>query len=68
MSKENIANALKNPELRRDLGLESPAGQSLEELTQDESARINGGADVQPETSPTCIGIGITVLSILFCP
>jgi type 2 lantibiotic (TIGR03893 family) len=67
MSKENIANALKNPELRRDLGLESPAGQSLEELGHDELARINGGADVQPETSPACVTVGIT-LSLAFCP
>ncbi|MFG6113701.1 lichenicidin A2 family type 2 lantibiotic [Halobacillus sp. MO56] len=67
MNRTQIAKALKNPELRTKLGVESPAGETLGELNKDELSRINGGSDVQPETSPTCVTIGIT-LSLAYCP
>ncbi|MFG6113702.1 lichenicidin A2 family type 2 lantibiotic [Halobacillus sp. MO56] len=67
MSRKQMAEALKNPEIRTKLGVESPAGETLGELSKDELSRVNGGSDVQPETSPTCVTIGITI-SLAYCP
>lgn len=67
MSSKLMAEALKNPELRTKMGIQSPAGETLEELNKDELSGINGGSDVQLMTSPGCVTIGIT-LSLAFCP
>ncbi|MNH92255.1 hypothetical protein D3C73_448310 [compost metagenome] len=53
------------------LKLDNPAGEALVELSNDELMRVQGGADVQPETTPVCgffIGAGIgAILSVFKC-
>ncbi|MBJ8024284.1 mersacidin family lantibiotic, partial [Bacillus cereus] len=45
-----------------------PSGKALNELSEEELAEIQGASDVQPETTPLCVGviIGITA-SIKIC-
>ncbi|WP_025692287.1 mersacidin family lantibiotic [Paenibacillus zanthoxyli] len=53
------------------LNTEDPAGAPLVELSHDELIRVQGGADVQPETTPLCgffIGVGVgVILSVAKC-
>lgn len=53
------------------LEMESPAGEALVELSNEELMRVHGGADVQPETTPLCgffVGVGIgVILSVAKC-
>ncbi|PGH67454.1 type 2 lantibiotic, partial [Bacillus thuringiensis] len=45
-----------------------PSGKALNELSEEELAEIQGASDVQPETTPLCVGviIGLTT-SIKIC-
>ncbi|MCW9134382.1 lichenicidin A2 family type 2 lantibiotic [Bacillus paramycoides] len=62
MSKEQMIEALKNPEARKKLGeVEHPSGKPLNELTLEELAEIQGAGDVQPESSPLCVATVVTV-------
>ncbi|OOL08865.1 hypothetical protein BHL37_28085 [Bacillus cereus] len=71
MSKEQMIEALKDPEARKKLGeVEHPSGKPLNELTLEELAEVQGAGDVGPETTPACIiagGIGGYYLSKAFC-
>lgn len=62
MSKEEKIQALKNPEVRGDV--ENPAGKTLNELSSEELAGIQGASDVNPETTPLCIwaSVGATII------
>ncbi|HBU84667.1 mersacidin family lantibiotic [Paenibacillus sp. UMB7766-LJ446] len=55
----------------RFLETQSPVGETLVELSQEELMRVHGGADVQPETTPLCgflVGVGIgVILSVTSC-
>jgi type 2 lantibiotic (TIGR03893 family) len=53
MSKEAMIQSWKNPELRRDLSVNHPAGQAFGELSKEDMMKIQGAGDVQPETTPT---------------
>ncbi|MCM3773835.1 mersacidin family lantibiotic [Priestia aryabhattai] len=54
-----------------ELKMNHPAGTAMVEVSEEELARVYGGGDVQPETTPACaIGGGITLgiaLSKLLC-
>ncbi|MCW9134386.1 mersacidin family lantibiotic [Bacillus paramycoides] len=71
MSKEQMIEALKNPEKRKKLGeVEHPSGKPLNELTLEELAEVQGAGDVSPETTPLCITIGVgggIAISKLIC-
>ncbi|MES1042741.1 type 2 lantibiotic [Peribacillus simplex] len=56
--------ALKNPEERGAEGIENPAGKTLNELSGEELAAVQGASDVNPETTPLCIAasIGATII------
>ncbi len=67
MSKEQVIQAWKNPELREGAtGLPAhPAGKSVKELSTEELEQVQGASDVQPETTPACavaFTIGATVI------
>ncbi|MGE7636000.1 mersacidin family lantibiotic [Bacillus paramycoides] len=69
MSKEQMIEALKDPEARKKLGkVDHPSGKPLNELTLEELAEVQGAGDVQPETTPVCLAYtftaGATYLSI----
>lgn len=78
MNKNEIIKAWKNPELRTHSNFSHPAGQSFNELTEEEMLSVQGAGDVQTETTPTVttasspfclvttIGVGVTV-SLEFC-
>ncbi|PDZ62128.1 type 2 lantibiotic, partial [Bacillus cereus] len=56
MSKEQMIEALKDPEARKKLGeVEHPSGKPLNELTLEEVTEGQGAGDVSPETTPACI-------------
>ncbi|MBD8014518.1 mersacidin family lantibiotic [Microbacterium sp. APC 3898] len=71
MTKQQIINAWKNPEIRD--GVEKvtphPSGKAFNELTLDELAEVQGASDVAPETTPACVAAFATGLlfSIKFC-
>ncbi|MCB4848641.1 mersacidin family lantibiotic [Bacillus tropicus] len=71
MSKEQMIEALKNPEARKKLGeVEHPSGKPLNELTLEELAEVQGAGDVSPETTPVCITVGAAtgyVISKVLC-
>lgn len=65
MSKQEKIEALKNPELRgKGEEFESPVGKSLNELSGEELAAIQGASDVSPETTPLCVAasVGATII------
>ncbi|MFE6139960.1 mersacidin family lantibiotic [Bacillus cereus] len=72
MSKEQMIEALKDPEARKKLGkVDHPSGKPLNELTLEELSEVQGAGDVSPETTPTCtaaLTFGLTLgLSAKFC-
>ncbi|OUB64771.1 lichenicidin prepeptide [Bacillus thuringiensis serovar zhaodongensis] len=69
-TKEELVEAWKDPQVREKLKdlPKHPSGKALNELSEEELAGIQGASDVQPETTPLCVGviIGITA-SIKIC-
>lgn len=63
MSRKEKINALKNPEIRSH-EIENPVGKTMNELSSDELAGIQGASDVNAETTPLCIAasIGATII------
>ncbi|MFK4311034.1 type 2 lantibiotic (TIGR03893 family) [Bacillus sp. RC242] len=62
MSKEQMIEALKDPEARKKLGeVDHPSGKPINELTLEELAEVQGAGDVQPETTPACVTLGFTL-------
>ncbi|APH07160.1 mersacidin family lantibiotic [Bacillus weihaiensis] len=69
VTSEEIIEALKNQDVRAKFeGITHPSGKALNELSEEELAAIQGASDVQPETTPLCVGviIGLTT-SIKIC-
>jgi len=57
-------------QVMEELKMNHPAGAPMVEVSEDELSRVYGGGDVQPETTPACVGAGITVgiaISKLLC-
>ncbi|MFE6139959.1 mersacidin family lantibiotic [Bacillus cereus] len=71
MSKEQVIKAWKNSEARKGLGeVEHPAGKSLNELSLEEMAEVQGAGDVKPETLPIGLtdgGTGGIAFSTIIC-
>ncbi|MDA2483632.1 mersacidin/lichenicidin family type 2 lantibiotic, partial [Bacillus cereus] len=69
-TKEELVEAWKDPQVREKLKdlPKHPSGKALNELSEEELAEIQGASDVQPETTPLCVGviIGLTT-SIKIC-
>ncbi|MEI4463780.1 MULTISPECIES: mersacidin family lantibiotic [Exiguobacterium] len=61
MTNEQIIQSWKN--LDETSVIANPAGEAVNELNFEEMSRINGGGDVQPETTPFCVGVivGVTI-------
>ena len=65
MSKEQMIEALKDPEARKKLWeVEHPSGKPLNELTLEELAEVQGAGDVQPETTPLCVSAVVGGMTI----
>ena len=60
---------MKRTEAMQKVSLSNPAGYSIPQLTIEEMARIQGGGDVQGETTPVtmssmmCVNIGVRMSS-----
>lgn len=72
LTKEEIIAAWKDPKVREKFANlpVHPSGKSFGDLTEEELAQIQGAGDVNPETTPLCLGtvaiIGFTV-SLKLC-
>ncbi|MGE7635998.1 mersacidin family lantibiotic [Bacillus paramycoides] len=71
MSKEQMIEALKDPEARKKLGeVDHPSGKPVNELTLEELSEVQGAGDVKPETLPiglTAGGTGGIAFSTIIC-
>lgn len=71
MSKEQLIEAWKNPEIREKISKVQPhpSGKAFNELTIDELAEVQGASDVAPETTPACAAAFATgmLFSIKYC-
>ncbi|MBM0067981.1 mersacidin family lantibiotic [Alkalicoccobacillus gibsonii] len=66
MSNDERIRALKNPEFR-DTRMSNPVGKTMNELSDEELAKVQGASDVSPETTPASyVTIGI-FLSVKVC-
>ncbi|WP_102275103.1 mersacidin family lantibiotic [Cytobacillus massiliigabonensis] len=70
MSRQQLVQAWKNPELRSKMGVGHPSGKAFEELSIEEMVNIQGAGDIQPNTTPSSIPCGFgggILVSMLFC-
>lgn len=54
---------MKRNEAMQKVSMENPAGSLMGELSIEEMTRVQGGGDVQPETTLLCVQVGIRMSS-----